>query len=281
MLVTGVVVLYNPDDSVIDNVKTYVNHLSVLYAMDNSEKKNELFVERLLALSDKIVYIWNGENKGIAYALNLAARKSLELGADWLLTMDQDGKFEPGNLEKLIESCLSCTNDDLLIVSPTHLEVGIPRESLKSSGNPFPYITMTSGNMLNLRNYKKNGPFREDFFIDYVDNEYCLRAKKNGLKVIELKDVCVDHRLGKAKRVLNFTPTNHPPIRRYYITRNRVAVWREYYKVDPAYVRYDMWAFVKETAKIVLGEDQKLEKVKMIVKGLSDSLRGKFGKLSS
>jgi len=88
------------------------------------------------------------------------------------------------------------------------------------------------------------------------------------------------HKLGRPKKVFFFTPTNHPPMRRYYNTRNRIAVWREYYSVDPDYVRFDMACFVKETAKILLGEDRKLEKMQMIMKGIADSLRGRFGKLT-
>lgn len=38
------------------------------------------------------------------------------------------------------------------------------------------------------------------FFIDYVDTEYCLRAKRNGLTVIILKVVMMEHKLGNPKK---------------------------------------------------------------------------------
>ena len=40
-----------------------------------------------------------------------------------------------------------------------------------------------------------------------------------------------------------------------------------------------MLSFVKETVKILLGEDRKLEKMRMIMRSIADSLHGKFGKL--
>ena len=56
-------------------------------------------------------------------------------------------------------------------------------------------------------------------------------------------------------------------------------MWREYYSVDPDYIRCDLACSVKETVKILLGEDRKLEKIRMIIRGIVDCLRGRFGKL--
>jgi len=277
MFTAGVVVLYNPDPTVIQNIQSYLTFLHILYVIDNSETPNTNIVERLRGLGEKIKYIAFGENRGIAYALNLGATLAIESGADWLLTMDQDSRFEKESISKLVEYCMNLRDDKVIIVAPEPIDTELVYRKRKE--NPFTYVVITSGSMLNLKLYQKNGPFREDFFIDFVDIEYCLRAKRNGLNVITLKGVMMEHKLGKPRKVLFFTTTNHPPIRRYYITRNRLAVWREYYSVDPDFIRSNMVSFVKETAKILLGEDRKLEKMRMIIKGITDSLRGKFGKL--
>ena len=277
MLIAGVVVLYNPDPIVIQNIQSYLPFLYVLYVIDNSESPNMNIVEQLRELGEKIKYIALGENRGVAYALNLGATLAIESGADWLLTMDQDSSFEGDSASKLVEYCESLEDERVAIVTALHVDSDIV--VYKKEKKLFPHIAMTSGSMVNLRNYEKIGPFRDEFFIDFVDTEYCLRAKRNDLTVLTLKDVVLQHKVGKPKKVLFFTTTNHPPIRRYYITRNRIAVWREYYSVDPDYVRFDMACFVRETAKILLGEDRKLEKMQMIMKGIADSLRGKFGKL--
>ena len=277
MFTAGVVVLYNPDPTVIQNIQSYLTFLHILYVIDNSETPNTNIVERLRGLGEKIKYIAFGENRGIAYALNLGATLAIESGADWLLTMDQDSRFEKESISKLVEYCMNLRDDKVIIVAPEPIDTELVYRKRKE--NPFTYVVITSGSMLNLKLYQKNGPFREDFFIDFVDIEYCLRAKRNGLNVITLKGVMMEHKLGKPRKVLFFTTTNHPPIRRYYITRNRLAVWREYYSVDPDFIRSNMVSFVKETAEILLGEDRKLEKMRMIIKGITDSLRGKFGKL--
>jgi len=273
----GVVVLYNPDETVVTNVMSYLEFLQTLYVIDNSEIPNSNIVDELCKFDKKVKYIACGENKGIAYALNLGATLAIESGADWLLTMDQDSRFEKDSISKMFEYCMNLQDDKVIIVAPEPIDTELVYRKRKE--NPFTHIVLTSGSMLNLKLYQKNGPFREDFFIDYVDTEYCLRAKRNGLAVITLRGVMMKHKLGRPKKVFFFTPTNHPPIRRYYITRNRIAVWREYYAVDPDYVRFDMACFVRETAKILLAEDRKLEKIQMIMKGIADALCGKFGKL--
>jgi len=273
----GVVVLYNPDETVVTNVMSYLEFLQTLYVIDNSEIPNSDIVDELCKFDRKVKYVACGENKGIAYALNLGATLAIESGADWLLTMDQDSSFEGDSASKLVEYCESLEDERVAIVTALHVDSDIV--VYKKEKKLFPHIAMTSGSMVNLRNYEKIGPFRDEFFIDFVDTEYCLRAKRNDLTVLTLKDVVLQHKVGKPKKVLFFTTTNHPPIRRYYITRNRIAVWREYYSVDPDYVKYDMACFVKETVKILLGEDRKLEKMRMIMKGIADCLRGKFGKL--
>ena len=75
MKVAAVVVLYNPDENVKKNIKSYINSVDVVYAVDNSSQDNsENFSD------DKIVYLSNGDNMGIAYALNVGAKKAIEDG---------------------------------------------------------------------------------------------------------------------------------------------------------------------------------------------------------
>ena len=38
--------------------------------------------------------------------------------------------------------------------------------------------------MYNLKIYKQVGLFRDDFFIDYIDTEYCLRIRQQGFNII-------------------------------------------------------------------------------------------------
>ena len=47
MNLAGSVILYNPDSSVINNINTYVEMVSVLYVIDNSIQSNEYILAEL------------------------------------------------------------------------------------------------------------------------------------------------------------------------------------------------------------------------------------------
>ena len=88
MNIQGVVVLYNPDYTILDNIKSYLDGIEKLYIVDNSETKNHELINKIVSISAKCIYIDNNGNQGIAHALNVGAQKAIEDGADWLLTMD-------------------------------------------------------------------------------------------------------------------------------------------------------------------------------------------------
>ncbi len=37
--IAGVVVLYNPDESVVNNIQSYIQDIEILFVVDNSEEK--------------------------------------------------------------------------------------------------------------------------------------------------------------------------------------------------------------------------------------------------
>lgn len=88
------VVLYNPDDTIFENILTYGNYVDKLIVIDNSLKKNNLLIDKLNEIFEsKLIYINNNDNLGIATALNQACDKAIELKFKWILTMDQDSSF--------------------------------------------------------------------------------------------------------------------------------------------------------------------------------------------
>jgi rhamnosyltransferase len=275
----GVVVLYNPDNSVLENINSYINQVDKLYAIDNSEIANDVLVSKLKS-NPKIQYIFNNGNLGIAQPLNLGAKKAIAAGYNWLLTMDQDSKATANMLPQLVEFIEGSKIDNIGILSPYHdIEMGPPRGMGEYE---VTLSVMTSGNLLNLSAYEKVGTFKEDFFIDYVDIEYCLRLNKKGYKVIILNNVDLIHNLGNISNIkssfVKFKTSNHNALRRYYMTRNRFYVRDLYLKDYPDFIKNDISGFYKEIVKIILGEKQKHSKLKNILKGYFDYKKGLTGK---
>lgn len=276
--IDGVVVLFNPAENVFDNIKTYSDELKILYVIDNSNKKNISFLERIKELKN-CEYIDNCGNQGIANPLNIAAKKAIANGADWLLTMDQDSSFEKASLENMISWIEQNDTTNVGIVSPLH---SLAEQNMLED-EIFNTITMTSGNLLNLRVFQNVGDFMEKFFIDLVDTEYCLRLKKNGYTIKRVPTALLKHSLGAMQEYeifgKRYVATHHSAVRRYYMTRNRLFVWREYAQVSPAFVVQDKRAVFNEFKQIILFEKNKLKKLYFILKGAYDFWKSKYGKI--
>jgi len=276
--INGVVVLYNPEETIIDNITSYLDNVEKLYIIDNSESKNTELINEIVSISKKCIYIDNNGNQGIAHALNVGAKLAIENGADWLLTMDQDSSFTQGSLVKLIDWIENNDIHDVGIVSPLHLENELLFDTNKN------YITMTSGNLVNLVIFNKIGNFLEKLFIDSVDTEYCLRLKKFNYTLKRISSVVLNHNLGDMKYD-NFgnkkiTYTNHNHLRRYYIMRNRLYIWKEYADILPSFIDSDKKQAIKEIIKILLFENSKFKKLIYSLKGYIDYKKNKFGKIN-
>jgi rhamnosyltransferase len=282
MKINSVIVLYNPDKSVIKNINSYINDIDKIYIVDNSETKNHELINKIVTISDKCIYSDNNGNQGIAYALNVGAKLAIENGADWLLTMDQDSSFEKSSLDVLIEWIKNNDISKVGIISPYHLmldQIDIHKKENKVIDE---LTVMTSGNLLNLEAYKNIGKFEEKYSIDYVNHEYCLRLQSNGFYIKVHKNSILVHALGNisSKSLLGkrVAYTNHNHLRRYYITRNRLDVIKKYFFKYFVFSIKELKAIIFEWIKIILFEQNKIKKQKAILLGTFDFLRNKYGK---
>lgn len=274
----GVVVWYNPDADNVAAMQTYLGDVRQLFVVDNSASDNSSLLSDLP--SNKITYIPNYDNLGIATALNIGCSRAVEAGAEWILTMDQDSRFDRFSVTDFLAEVNQCPTFDVVgIFSPYHAcgEVaGKKKERFQTI-----FITMTSGNFLRAEAYKKCGRFRDDFFIDLVDDEYCCRLYRNGYTVVKTNNIELTHQLGDGfirvcplfKKKFN----RHNALRHYYIRRNVLKV-RELY---PECSKYYSKQLRKQIKRIVLYDsDNKWLKLKHIYWGWRDYKKGIFGKFN-
>lgn len=277
--VRGVTVLYNADDTVIANIQSYIQELDHLYAVDNSEPVNPIMIDQLKVFPN-CTYINNNGNQGIANALNVGAQNAVEAGAAWLLTMDQDSKFEPGQFLKLIEFTTQLDDKTTGLVSPFH--------KTKISVEPKTEVdevltTMTSGNLISLYAWQVIGGFDEDYFIDAVDWDYCLRLTSSNFKVLRLNTVHLEHNLGNVTKHTAFSRKdvmvlNYNPTRRYYITRNKLMIIAQYRKLYSGFIKGVFKSLFRDLRHIILYEKNKSQKLTAMAKGIVDFINNKKGK---
>ncbi|MBE3041888.1 hypothetical protein IMZ48_04760, partial [Candidatus Bathyarchaeota archaeon] len=142
-------------------------------------------------------------------------------------------------------------------------------------------IVITSGSLLRASAFQALGGFREDFFIDYVDTEYCLRALSRGYRIVVACNAKLEHRLGDRTREQRgpfvLYPTGHSPTRWYYISRNRIPMLRMYALRFPHWLTFEIAASAFWLLRMLIAEDLRAEKVRAVLRGTWDGLRGRMG----
>jgi rhamnosyltransferase len=265
----GVVVLYNPPEDVFCNIQTYLLDLQILYVIDNSDTINTRLISRIKE-EEKAVYISNQGNLGLAKALNMGAEFAIADGFQWLMTLDQDSRATKEMVSNMLDYILNCDSDQAAIVSPFHTD--IKTQQAPKDGFEKCLTVMTSGNLVNLNIFQKVGPFLEKLFIDNIDDEYCLRVRKKGYQVIRVNSAILKHQLGnQSLYAWGIIVTHHNVFRRYYITRNRLYIFRKYKEAFPEYCRFLVKENLKDLVKILLFEKEKIKKIKSMFFGYLDS----------
>lgn len=222
--------------------------------------------------------IANTENLGIATALNQAVAKARAEGADWVFFFDQDSRPSADFRKVMAEiaadedpawpvGIIGCNYD----IDATNAAVFPDRAD---DGKPYLAVdaVITSGSAYRMDMLNRIGRFRDEYFIDCVDTEYCLRALLNGYAVRRSTKVLLRHSLGSPTfhMVLGrrIGTANHSPLRRYYMTRNNVLMARSYWRHLPGAT----WRSLKGTLitfiVMVVVEQKRPQKVAAILRGL-------------
>lgn len=285
--VAAIIVSYNPDSNLFDSINLLLNQVEKVIIVDNGSK--EKYVKYIKSINeDKIEIILNKENLGVATALNIGVRKALENGYEWMLTMDQDSKASPDMVKKMFNVYNSINREerkDILSIFPNFVDERIQSIEENSNMNSYEYVDadITSGNLLRKEVFEKVGFFDDSLFIDLVDTDFCMRLNEKGIKMIKIRDAVLYHSLGESKTIKgilgSFNTSNHSALRRYYMTRNRFYIWEKYKGLNSFTLNRDKKLFKKEFVKIILGEKDKVNKIKMVLRGYKDYKKGIKGKL--
>ena len=288
--VAAIIISYNPDNNLLDSINLLINQVEKIIIVDNgseSEKKKNINLIKDIN-NEKIKIIFNQENLGIATALNIGVKDALKQGYNWILTMDQDSKVSSNMIEKMFEVYSTIDESerkDILSIFSNFVDERIQSIEENSEMNAYEYVDadITSGNLLKAEVFDKVGFFDDSLFIDLVDTDFCMRLNEENIKMIKVRDAILYHSLGESQTVKSifgkFNTSNHSALRRYYMTRNRFYTWEKYKDLNSFTLNRDKKLFKKEFIKIILGEKDKINKIKMVFKGYKDYKKGIRGKL--
>jgi rhamnosyltransferase len=254
--------------------------------VDNGSGEAALRMLQGLSADSRISLELNRKNLGVARALNIGIERARSLGYEWVLLLDQDSVLDAGMVDELIAVHASFPEPArLAALGAGFRDVHKPETELSDSLETLweeVESVITSGSLLRLATLDRIGPFREEFFIDYVDSEYCFRARAQGYRVVKTRKPLMSHAIGASTHhailgVRKWT-SNHSADRRYYMARNDTVMLKEYGEF-----RWGTWALksfgrrVRTCKRIVLYENRKLSKIGAVAHGWWDGVRGNLG----
>jgi rhamnosyltransferase len=285
--VCAIAVTYHPDAAFPMRIERILRQVGRLVIVDNGSSAAEIDMLRELSSNPLITLELNGRNLGIARALNIGIERIVALGCQWALLFDQDTLIDDGMVATLLTVHAAFLEPArLAVVGAGFIDVnaGTPQVPVDIAADGWDEVesVITSGSLIPLSVHALVGPFREEFFIDYVDTEYCFRARAMGYRVIRTRKPIMSHSIGAITRhnvmgIKKWT-FNHSAERRYYIARNNTVLLREY--GDYA---FGLWALkglgrsVRLCKRIVLYEDMKARKMLAVAQGWWDGVWGRMG----
>ena len=116
---------------------------------------------------------------GLAGGLNAGVHQAIADGADCITLLDQDSIISTASLERLSQWC-----SPELIVGPQIIDSTRRTEHTRAQRKIR--MLISSGTTFEPSAWEKVGPFQEWMEIDYIDHEWCSRARRLGLNLAVL-----------------------------------------------------------------------------------------------
>ena len=234
----SIIVVYNPKvDLLVKDICSFIKNVDLLIIWQNSVLSDD--VREYISSLGNIIFAGNGINQGIPTALNYALSYAIKNGYDYLLTMDQDSVLE--NFDNYKNTVIKKNQEKSCIVGAyqTFLESKLSEDIFSE----YKWV-ITSGTIFPIRLLNEIGGFETSFFIDTVDIEVCIRARKYGYKCYIcrtgklIQKYGVKHTIKMLNKTINYVV--YSPDRIYGIFRNLTMLLITYRNKE---ISYELFTF--------------------------------------
>ncbi|MGC5222269.1 glycosyltransferase family 2 protein [Micromonospora sp. DT81.3] len=275
--VAAVVLAYHPEPDIVTNIQALLAQVDEVFVVENSpDAESRDVLAPLLGTGAAVTALPQPGNVGVAAGFNAGMRSALAAGADFVWIFDQDSTVTDGMLDRLLDAHAEA--------GPT---TGIVAPALRSHATGVVYrretgtgarevdVLISSGSLFSRELIEKIGLHDEPLFIDYVDHEISLRARKRGFHNLKVFDALLDHRFGDSDPVHLFGRriylANYSSMRHFYAARNRIIVIRRYGL--GRWFWEDLWFTGKAWTKVLLLEPARWSKIRAASRGVWAGLR--------
>jgi rhamnosyltransferase len=303
MIYAGVI-LYNPNQKrLMKNINAIIDQVDKLIVYNNGiSSECSLMLQKLN--KEKIIFLGSGKNRGMSIALNEIMNVSKKLGAEWVITMDQDS-ISPDNLVDTFKKRMD--KKDVGIICPRFIDKRrfYMTEENYTSEDSYVDRCITSASCTRISAWEDVGKYDDFLFIDLIDNDFSKRMRIKGWKVLKVNSILLDQELGditpKSPSTIAFYrglikhiknrnlatnvaklsyKKNVSPMRVYYTNRNIIYLNKKLFNYGGiGYTSYGcnnyfQFMIIFNLAAFVRGKE-KMKILKAIIKGIRDGKRSK------
>jgi len=204
----------------------------------------------LLSKFENVTYLAMNKNHGIGRALNVGLSHAVAMGCSHIITFDQDSSPASNMVEKLMAamSQLKESGHKVAAVGPCYIDIRQTPPMLypfyRKSGLKIKRIycnekcetvevdaLITSGCLYSVDVFDQVSLFDEEYFVDYIDTDWCFKARSLGLSLFGVCAATMSHELGsgKSRSFASIRLIEYSPLRRYYYFRNTILFVRRSY----------------------------------------------------
>lgn len=245
--------------------------------------------------SERVSYLECKGNAGVAAALNLGFEQAFADGADAVIGFDQDSQPGPGMVTQLREHW----NREAAL--RPHARLGGIGPAIRDSEGmhllhsfaPYNWLRrrvwarpgsclevdhlISSGCLIPHEVWLQVGGMNAGLFIDWVDIEWCGRARHAGYQLLMDGDVVLVHRIGaKSQSFLGRHFHVHVPFRHYFVLRNALLMWRDK-RFDMGWRSHHVFYAVRIILANLLFAPRRMERLRCVWRGWIDGLAGRTG----
>jgi len=194
-------VLYNPTREVRERVQMFLKRNIEVFVFENSKSNLNLFDKNLSIFG-------NQTNQGLGLALNIMERKALDSGKEFIFYLDQDTKV---------------TKEIFTILSFYQQYLSLDKKciSINLKDNPISIlkkvpITINSASLFHLPKVNRIGLHSRKIFLDGIDFEFSLKARRNGFVLMKGKSFnTIDHNIDQDGDAPKFLGRSHALFKKY------------------------------------------------------------------
>ncbi|AXR65065.1 glycosyltransferase family 2 protein [Leptospira mayottensis] len=231
----AVIVTFNPDFNFTHKNIQNLNSNSVPVLVVDNRSKNISSIRSKIGKQN--VLIENESNLGLGFALNRGIEYAQTNRYTHVWLFDQDSFLETSAIRTFLQKVgeygiQKSRNEKIASFGPNIFDTikdrNIYRIRENESGILNVEFLITSGSFYSLDVFRDVGLIYQDFFIDYLDYEWCFRANYKGYVHKIVSKVKMNHSIGNDSRSILglFKVAIHSPFRWYFLFRNGIYMCR-------------------------------------------------------